>query len=63
MQLNFPRNFKEKVITSVPNCMVMASGMMTLNLWIFGELTAEHWVKVFPFIYMTAFVLDFFFCW
>lgn len=61
MQFNIPRNFKEEVICAIPNCAIMAMGMMTINLWIFNSLTAEKWIITLPFIYMTAFVLDFFF--
>ena len=61
MQLVFPKNFKEEIIMAVPNCCVMAMGMMTMNLWVFNGLTLSHWLNVFPLIYITAFVTDFFF--
>ena len=61
MQFNIPRNFKEEVICAIPNCAIMAMGMMTINLWIFDSLTPEKWITTLPFIYITAFVIDFFF--
>ena len=61
MQFNIPRNFTEEVICAIPNCATMAMGMMTMNLWIFGALSLQKWLVTFPFIYVTAFILDFFF--
>lgn len=60
MKFNTPRNFKEELIMSLPNGLTMAMGMMTINLWIYGALTMEKWVVTLPFIFMTAFCLDFF---
>lgn len=60
MKFNTPRNFKEELIMSVPNGLTMAIGMMTINLWIYGALSAEKWIMTLPFIFMTAFCLDFF---
>jgi len=60
MKVNFPQNFKEAIIMSIPNCTTMVLGMMTLNLWIYGALTWEHFIAALPRIYITAFVLDFF---
>ena len=37
MNVNFPKNIKEAIIMSLPNCTVMVLGMMTLNLWIYGR--------------------------
>ncbi len=51
---------KEAVIASVPNCLVMVVGMMSLNLWIYGALTPAHFIHAFPKIFATAFLLDFF---
>lgn len=45
---------------SLPNCTTMVLGMMTLNLWIYGALSWEHFFCALPRIYITAFVLDFF---
>lgn len=60
MNINFPKNLKEAFIMSIPNCTVMVLGMMTLNLWIYGALTLEHFLAALPRIYITAFTLDFF---
>ena len=56
----FPQNIKEAVIASVPNCLVMVIGMMSLNLWIYDALTVSHFLSAFPKIFLTAFLLDFF---
>lgn len=60
MKVNFPKNMKEAIIMSLPNCTVMVLGMMTLNLWIYGALTWEHFFAALPRIYITAFAMDFF---
>lgn len=59
MKINFPQNLKEALVMSLPNCTTMVLGMMTLNLWIYGVLTWEHFWTALPRIYITAFVLDF----
>ncbi len=56
----YPQNFKEAIIASIPNCLVMVVGMMSLNLWIYGALTPGHFISAFPKIFATAFLLDFF---
>lgn len=56
----YPQNFKEAIISAIPNCTTMVLGMMTLNLWIYGHLSWENfWAALGP-IYITAFSLDFF---
>jgi len=60
MQNKYPQNMKEAVIASVPNCLVMVVGMMTMNLWIYGALTLENFLVTFPKIFCAAFLLDFF---
>lgn len=60
MKFNTPRNLKESLIMSLPNGLTMAMGMMTVNLWIYGALTPEKWITTLPFIFLTAFCLDFF---
>ncbi|MBD5389030.1 hypothetical protein HDR63_02125 [bacterium] len=59
MKIYTPRNFKEVLIASLPNCTTMVLGMMTLNLWIYGALTWGNFWAALPKIYLTAFVLDF----
>lgn len=59
MKMNWPMNFKEDVIMALPNCSVMVVGMMTLNMWIYGALTLTNWLTTLPFIFVTAFCLDF----
>jgi len=56
-----PENFKEQLVMALPNCTTMVLGMMTINLWIYGALTPIHFLVALPKIYITAFVLDFFF--
>ena len=58
MKVNFPKNIKEAIIMSLPNCTVMVLGMMTLNLWIYGALTWEHFFAALPRI-----CTGFFHCW
>jgi len=55
-----PQNFKEAIISAIPNCTTMLLGMMTLNLWIYGHLTLENFCAAFVPMYLTAFCLDFF---
>lgn len=59
MNNKFPQNFKEAVIASVPNAMLMVLGMVTLNLWIYGVLTLGHFAAVVPVMFVFAFLLDF----
>lgn len=56
----YPRNFKEAIISAIPNCTTMVLGMMTMNLWIYGHLTWENFWSALGPIYVTAFCLDFF---
>ncbi len=56
----YPQNFKEAIISAVPNCTTMVLGMMTMNLWIYGHLTWENFWSALAPIYVTAFCLDFF---
>ncbi len=47
----YPQNFKEAIISAVPNCTTMVLGMMTMNLWIYGHLTWENfWSALAPVI-------------
>lgn len=56
----YPQNFKEALISAIPNCTTMVLGMMTMNLWIYGHLSWDgFWSALGP-IYVTAFCLDFF---
>ena len=55
-----PQNFKEAIISAIPNCTTMVFGMMTLNLWIYGHLTLDNFLAALVPIYVTAFTLDFF---
>ncbi|MBR2511058.1 MAG: DUF2798 domain-containing protein [Alphaproteobacteria bacterium] len=55
-----PENFKEAVISAIPNCTTMVLGMMTLNLWIYGHLSVHNFFAALVPIYLTAFTLDFF---
>jgi len=57
----FPQNLKEALIASLPNCLTMVLGMMTLNLWIYGALSPANFMHAFPRIFAAAFILDFFF--
>ena len=61
MKINWPNNFGEELIMALPNCLVMVVGMMTMNMWIYGALTGVNWISTFPFIFVTAFSLDFVF--
>lgn len=61
MNIKHPQNFKEALVSALPNCTTMMLGMMTLNMWIYGHLTLENWLTAIPGIFVTAFVLDFFF--
>ena len=56
----YPENFREAIISAIPNCTTMVLGMMTLNLWIYGHLTLGNFLSALPVIYATAFCLDFF---
>lgn len=56
----YPTNFKEAIISAIPNCTTMVLTMMTLNLYIYGHLTLANFVAAFPKIWLTAFCLDFF---
>ena len=56
----YPTNFKEAIISAVPNCTTMVLTMMTLNLYIYGHLTWANFISAFPKIWITAFCLDFF---
>ena len=60
MDDRFPKNMKEAVIMSVPNAMTMVLFMVTINLWIYGALTASHFARVVPIMFVAAFALDFF---
>ena len=55
-----PQNFKEAIVSAIPNCTTMVFGMMTLNLWIYGHLTLDNFLAALVPIYVTAFTLDFF---
>ena len=61
MNKKYPQNLTEAIVSAIPNCTTMVLGMMTLNLWIYGVLTWENFWATVPFIYGTAFCLDFFF--
>lgn len=54
------QNFKEAIVSAIPNCTTMVFGMMTLNLWIYGHLTLDNFLAALVPIYVTAFTLDFF---
>ncbi|MBP3397859.1 MAG: hypothetical protein J6K82_02925 [Alphaproteobacteria bacterium] len=56
----YPQNFKEAIISAIPNCTTMVLGMMTMNLWIYGHLSWENFLSALGPIYVTAFCLDFF---
>lgn len=56
----YPQNFKEALISAIPNCTTMVLGMMTMNLWIYGHLSWENFLFALGPIYITAFCLDFF---
>ena len=56
----YPQNFKEALISAVPNCTTMVLGMMTMNLWVYGHLSWGNFFAALVPIYMTAFCLDFF---
>lgn len=60
MKIYKPRDIKDALIGSIPNCTIMVLGMMTLNLWIYGALTWHHFLVALPRIWATAFILDFF---
>ncbi|MBE6456890.1 MAG: hypothetical protein E7008_03020 [Alphaproteobacteria bacterium] len=56
----YPQNFKEAIISAIPNCTTMVLGMMTMNLWIYGHLSWANFFGALGPIYITAFTLDFF---
>lgn len=56
----YPQNFKEAIISAIPNCTTMVLGMMTMNLWIYGHLSWANFFGALGAIYITAFTLDFF---
>lgn len=56
----YPNNFKEALVSAIPNCTTMVLGMMTLNLWIYGHLSVANFITALLPIYVTAFCLDFF---
>lgn len=56
----YPKNFKEAIISAIPNCTTMVLGMMTMNLWIYGHLSWVNFFAALGPIYLTAFCLDFF---
>lgn len=56
----YPQNFKEAVVSAIPNCTTMVIGMVTFNLWIYGYLTWGNFFVAFLEIYLVAFCLDFF---
>ncbi len=60
MTRQYPQNIKESVISAIPNCFVMATIMMNINLWIYGAWSWHNVMATFPIIYCGAFVLDFF---
>lgn len=59
MVARYPENLKEALIMSLPNAMTMVLGMVTLNLWIYGALTFEHFLYTVPLMFIVAFSLDF----
>lgn len=56
----YPKNFKEAIISAIPNCTTMVLGMMTMHLWIYGHLSWANFFAALGPIYLTAFCLDFF---
>ncbi len=60
MNVGYPENLKEALIMSLPNAATMVLGMVTLNLWIYGELNALNFMRVVPIMFVAAFCLDFF---
>ena len=56
----YPTNFKEAIVSAVPNCTTMVLTMMTFNLYIYDALTLSAFLHAFPLIWITAFCLDFF---
>ena len=57
----YPTNFKEALVSAIPNCTTMVLGMVTLNLFIYGHLTWGNFLHALPLIWPTAFLLDFVF--
>lgn len=58
MNSRYPQNLREGLILGVVVCAVMVAGMMSLNLWIHGVLTLGSFIRAFPPIFITAFMLD-----
>ena len=57
-----PQNFKEAIISAIPNCTTMLLGMMTLNLWIYGHLTLEIFLCGVCADVFNGLLLGFFYC-
>lgn len=60
MNKKYPQNIKESIISAIPNCFVMATVMMNINMIIYGAWSWRNVILTFPIIYCVAFVLDFF---
>ena len=52
MNVGYPENLKEALIISLPNAATMVLSMVTLNLWIYGELNALNFMRVVPIMFI-----------
>ncbi len=44
MKMQYPNNFKEMIIMTSTNCMIMVCGMMGFNLWYYNALSVDSFL-------------------